>query len=108
MKLKKILKQIKARLPERLPQTEAAVDAFVAEVCEVGGFPSNDSMKQAVCTQLMHVHQEASWVRKSTFIQAIRRAILNQCAYNLIQDIKQRAINEAKKAAEEQQQQVVS
>lgn len=99
--LLRVLEQVKARLPESLPQTETAVKTFAGSVCRIGGFPENDSFLHAVATQIMHQDSQATSVRKITFVNALRRSIANQSAYNIISEVKERQKNEqATQAAE--------
>lgn len=99
IRLKQLRNYIRSLLPARLPQTDSAVKALAEDICSIGSFPSNDSMIQAIATQVMHAPQDASYVCKRHFIVAIRRAIANQAAYNVLAEIKERHKNAQQEAA---------
>lgn len=96
--MKKILKVIKRLVAlhknRALPQTEPALEALVQEVLELGGFPLNDSFRHSIATQIMHLDNNATSVRASSFINTLKRSIANQVAFNIIQDTKERQKNE--------------
>ena len=82
--------------PSRLPQTDKQLDAFIRSILALGGFPDNDSLRQALASQIMNLGHLTSFksrlkFRKRHFIRGIEQAILNQTAYNLIADIRERA-----------------
>jgi len=87
-KLRKMLLTAKSFIPERLPQSESAVLSFIDEVCELGALPNNNSFKQAIATALMHVGQDSTHVTKRSLLNSLRRQILNQASYNILQIIK--------------------
>lgn len=102
-KFKKVIsvaKQLASFIPQPLPQSEAAVAQFAEEVLTLGNLPSNDSFLRAICSALMHLSQSSSFVSKRSVLQGLRRSILNQCAYNLISDIKKREVQVDAKAVQ--------
>lgn len=88
--IKKAINYLKARSSVALPQTDAAVEQLAKEVCELGGFPYNDSFLHSVATMIMHADQHATKVQRGSFVIAIKRAIANQAAFNVIEDTKAR------------------
>lgn len=94
-KISKLIQIIRAYLPEGPPQSDAAMRAFALGVCQVGGFPENDSFLNAIATQFLHLDAGVYLVRKAVFIRALRRSIANQAAYGIMQQMK-----EAQKNAE--------
>lgn len=99
--LRRLIKKLRARLSEELPQNEAAVLQFAEEVISLGGFPSNDSFVHAIATQIMHVNSDQIHVRKINFVNALKRSIANQSAYNILSSLKEKQRDEAAQKANE-------
>lgn len=78
-------------IPSPLPLTEAEHERWSEAVLKLGGFPANnDSLKHAIAALLMHLPERCTRKPKQYFIAAIRKSIINQVAYNMMQDIKER------------------
>lgn len=97
----KILKILKSYIPMPLPQNEALLDAWTADLLEVANFPNNPSFRIAVSTMVLHLDAAVYRVSQQQLIKQLRRSVANQSAYNVMQDLKQQ--EKAAKAASEQQ-----
>ncbi len=64
------------------------MDAFIQEVLELAQVPDNSSFRVAVCTQIMHISPNRDNKPKRAFVIALRKAISNQLAYEVIQQEK--------------------
>ncbi len=89
-RLKRLYRVLRSFLPSQLPQSGSAMDAFIQEVLELAEVPDNSSFRVAVCTQLMHVSPDRDSKSKRAFVIALRKAISNQLAYQVIQQEKAR------------------
>ncbi len=62
-----------------------AMDAFIADVLDLAQVPDNSSFRAAIATQVMHIGPTSDSMPKRSFIVALRKAISNQLAYEVIQ-----------------------
>lgn len=102
-KLNRALKVVKSFLPQRLPQSEAAMLRLCEEVCDLGKLPNNNSFKQAIATSIMHVGQDSVTYTQRRILNGLRRSIANQVSYNILQIIKEEQKNEAMLRMQEDQ-----
>lgn len=72
-------------LPSSLPQSGQAMDIFIADVLELASLPDNSSFRTAIATQIMHIGPDSAKATKRSFIVALRKAVANQLAYEVIQ-----------------------
>lgn len=87
-KLKLLGKKLLAVLPTKLPTTPEEFENWSNDILEIGGYPVNNSFKHALATQLMHAGERETSKPKSFFAKTIRRSIINQMAFQIMQDIK--------------------
>lgn len=108
-RLKSILRALAAsindRIPQRLPSTPQAFERWSEAILVRAGLPVNDSTRQALAAMIQNiVGAEELKVAPRRFIIALKRAVLNQNAFTILQDIRERAKEareaELKKAAE--------
>lgn len=97
-KVKCIVKTVASHIPTNLPQNEAAFQVWMSEVLELASLPENDSFANALATQVLHLGPTVSAKPKAYFVSGLKGAVARQCAYNVIEDIRQR-----EKAAREAQ-----
>jgi hypothetical protein len=102
-RIKQLVENVLSYLPSRLPQTDAQLDAFIRTTLALGAFPDNDSLRQAIATQIMHLGPLTTFKSKRYFVRMVQSAISKQTAYNLIADIRERA-KLAKDGADEQRE----
>ena len=105
--LSKISTLIQLIIPRRLPKTDAEMTSFVQLICDLGGFPLNDSMIQSVAVMLQHLAPLKTFATPLFFVLSLHKAMINQAAFNAIQDVRQRAKEASEKAKQEADRQVV-
>lgn len=92
MKLKTRLNQILtillAYLPRRLPELADQYAKWEAQICEVGGFPCNDSFRHAIATQVLHLPPHVHFRSQMYFVNNLRRSMVNQTAFGVISETK--------------------
>jgi hypothetical protein len=87
-RLVRVKKWLMSFMPAEMPQSPAALDAFIMEVLEIGKFPKNDSFVSAITSQILHTTVGTSKLNKRMFVNTLKRSIANQLAYGLMMDIK--------------------
>lgn len=84
-KVKRVLRLLYSYIPTNLPQSGLAMDAFILDVLDLAQLPDNSSFRTAIATQIMHLSPESAKSTKRSFIVALRKAVSNQLAYEVIQ-----------------------
>lgn len=87
-KLKLAIKKLLSHLPSKLPTTPEQFEKWSNDILELGGYPVNNSFKHALATQLMHAGERETSKPKAFFASTIERSIINQMAFQMMQDIK--------------------
>lgn len=95
--LKRAFWFVRGFLPSRLPLTRDELITFCDRIIFVYGLPDFPSYKQLIATLIMHVEQKTVYKSYRYFAVACKRAMANEIAYQVIQDLKK---EEAAKAAE--------
>jgi len=95
--VKRALKVLASLVPTALPQTDATYEAWAEDVLDLAGLPSNDSFKQALGTQVLHLGPTTAYKAKFYFILGLKAAVSKQTAYNSVDAVRQK-----EKAAREQ------
>ena len=100
LKVANVVKKLKSYVPETVPRTEAGLTAWIDEVLELASVPVNNSTRHAIAAQLMHMPERKTTSSKHYFVKTLQRAIINQCAFNVMEDFKaqDKAAREALKA----------
>lgn len=101
-KLKYLVARFFGLFPTKLPVGIAEFDKWATEVIELAQFPVNDSMKFTVATMVLHAKSTAAYSSKEYFVTSLIKAAANQVAAQMIQDLKLKQMEEAKRAAEAQ------
>lgn len=91
---KKVYRIAKTFIPELLPQSPAQFDTWATEILSVANLPDNDSFRHALASQLMHLGDRVTHAPKRYFIKLLFKAITNQTAFQIMQELKERAKNE--------------
>jgi hypothetical protein len=82
-----------------LPTTPQELESFTDDILTLGGWDlGNISFRNSVYTQILHIDIRETKAPKAQFVNAIKRSITNQLAYQRMQDVK----NEAKQAANQE------
>lgn len=90
--MKRILRLVLSALPSTLPAKDDEFDVWADDILDMCGLPlDNDSLKQALATQVMHLPATLFLKPKLYFVLSIKKAIANQVAYNKIDEIRKRA-----------------
>lgn len=94
-----------ANAPQALPTTVEQLDLWVNQVLKGFKLPEQPSYRQRIAELIMHNQPVDSHTMKPiTLVNGVKRAMANQIAYNLIDDIRVKAKEErlaAEKAAVE-------
>lgn len=90
-RLKALGRSLLATLPTPLPTTDAGLGDWIRAVITLAGQdPSNDSLQHAVASMIMHLPADATRASKARFARQVKRALTQQCAFNVQQDIRNR------------------
>lgn len=90
-KFQKFIMLVLAYMPTRLPETPAEHALWAAEIIELGEFPSNDSFRHAIATQVLHLPPNQLKKSQMSFVNSLRRSIANQTAFQVVQETKARS-----------------
>lgn len=93
-KLHDFFRKVKTYVPELLPQNPNEFDKFAKEILYVANLPDNDSFRHALASQIMHLGDRTTRAPKNYFIKLLFKAIANQTAFQIMQELKERAKNE--------------
>lgn len=93
--IKKIIKQIRGRFPSALPQTKDGFHAFIDSILDIYDLPDMPSYRHAIASMVLHLDPLAIKKPKYYFAASVKKAMANQIAYDIIQDI-----NSAQKKSE--------
>lgn len=99
--MKQLMKWYKHFIPQQLPIGMTAFEKWSDEILTNYDFPKNDSMKFTLATMIMHMDQTWSHVPYRTFERRIKKAMANQVAGAVFQEVKLRQQEEAEKAKQE-------
>jgi len=87
-KIMNTLSVLRAFLPSKLPITLADHDTWAISILKTAKLPDNDSFRHALATMVMHLGPTTVWKAKMFFILSLQKAIANEIAYNVMQDLK--------------------
>ncbi len=96
-KVKRIVNQIKGLIPSTLPQGTREFEAWLKSLRSTYDLPTSDvdSIKNAVCTMIMHFGPTEARKAPYYFVKALRAGAAKQIAYDQFQAV------HAKKAAQQ-------
>lgn len=98
--LKKKLLRLRHLFPSALPIYKEEWDPFLNKVFDLYELPDVPNYRHAVCSMIMHLQKDTVTLR--TLAASIRKAMTNQLAFHLIQQI-----NEDEKRLLDEQKEVV-
>lgn len=99
-KLLKVVALARGFFPKKLPAGRKEFEAFITSICETYDFPDLPSYRQAVATIIMHFGPQTDHVAPRHFAKSIRKSQANQVAYEMIQELKEKAKSDAEKIVE--------
>ena len=82
-KLKFFLELVASYFPSKLPDSVKTHEDWAGSILKLGGYPDNDSFRNAIATQLLHLNTDTHYASKQHFIRTIRRGIVNQVAWSM-------------------------
>lgn len=88
--IKRVVRFAAALVPTALPQSDAAYEAWADDVLDLARLPSNDSFKQALGTQVLHLGPTTAYKAKFYFILGLKAAVSKQTAYNAVDTVRQK------------------
>lgn len=74
--------------PTPLPETDEQHRAWSKSIIERAGYPDNISFRQAVATMVLHLDASKVEAPKQQFVNELKRSVVNQTAFNIMQDCK--------------------
>lgn len=89
-------------LPTRLPHGLSDFEAFFQKLAHTYALPDNPSYKHAVATMVMNLGPTTAYKAPYFFALSIKKAMANQTAFQVIQDLRDAEKNAAKEAQEKQ------
>ena len=96
-------------IPTKLPVGMTEFNSWVSDVIKLTGpMAAEDSMKYAVCSNIIHLPHTKAYVPKQFFVRTLRKAAANQVASQIFQDIKIKQEAAAKLAIENNEAQKTS
>lgn len=94
--------KVRSYLPSPLPVGMSEFDTWSKSIISLTGPLADDnSIKFALCSQIMHLDPKKSSVPKQYFVKCLKKSAANQVASQVFQEIKQSQIDAQKKAEEE-------
>lgn len=108
LKTKRFFKKILARLPTKLPLGAQEFNEWASDIIFTFNLPDNDSTKWTLAVMSLHLDNSAvlkvgtvvASMPKAYFGVLVTKAMCNQVASQVIQDLKNKQADEAKKAQE--------
>ena len=94
--MKRFFKLLAALFPTKLPTGATELKNFCNDILDTYGLPNNPSYHHAISTMIMHLGPTVHRKPRAYFAQAVHKAMANQVAYALIQELK----DEERKSAE--------
>lgn len=89
VKVSKIARLVASYVPTQLPNTPDKHEAWSASVCELSGYPLNDSFRQALAIMILHLGPTTSYKAKQYFIRSLDKTAANQIASHVIETIRE-------------------
>lgn len=87
--VKKPFKVLRGYFPEALPLNAEWMKRFTEDILTTYGLPDMPSYRQAIGTVVMHLGQQTNYKSKHFFAKTVRKAISNQLAYEMLQELKE-------------------
>lgn len=88
-KIKRYYALLGAFFPSQLPQGMKEFKAFSDSIIDLYNFPKdNDGYVNMIATMIQHFDRTVSAVSKYNFSRLMRKAVANEVAYYVIQDLK--------------------
>lgn len=100
-KLVKYLNQVLGLFPSPLPVGMTAFQSWMNSIIQSYDIPDNDSSRFALATMILHLSSTTSSKPKIHFARSMRKAMANQVAAAVMQDLKDKQAAAAAKAQEE-------
>jgi len=97
--IKKFLYRLRGYFPSRLPVGASDFHKFADSVFWTYNLPNLPSYRHAIASMIMHLGPQVESAPKRYFARTIKKAMANQVAYEVIQEIKEQQAQA--KAAEE-------
>lgn len=105
MTIKKYYTLLRSYFPSSLPTGLTEFYAWSDRIISiVGPMADQDSMRFALASQIIHLPPQVAHRADQFFVRSLRKAGANQVASQVFQDIKLKQQEEAKKAAEQKQE----
>lgn len=104
-----VFTKIRSYFPSPLPVGMTEFETWSNSLISlVGPLADENSIKFALCSQIMHLDPKKSSVPKQYFVQCLRKSAANQVASQVFQQIKQAQIEEQKRAEEEAKNTIIA
>lgn len=85
--------------PKKLPNGKTEFEAFASHIIKTFGFPDNDSFRNMIAGMIQHAPQTASRLSPLYFAKRIHKAVANEVAFYVMQDLKEKKKTEAQATA---------
>lgn len=95
--IKKYASRTRGRFPSRLPIYSYELQPFIESILDTYGLPKKDSYVRAISTMVLHLGPTVAHKSKHWFALAVKKAMANEVAFNLIEEIKEREKKEAER-----------
>jgi hypothetical protein len=101
-RLNALLALLLSFVPSALPTAPAAFDAWYEAIITLGGYPNNDSTRNALAAMLQSsaIGAQTTRVPKRFFVLTMRKAISMQLAFQVINDIRLKRKDERQRLQE--------
>lgn len=86
---KRYVKYVRGFFPEALPLNYEWMKNFTDDILFTYSLPDMPSYRQAIGTVVMHLGQQTNHKSKYFFAKTVRKAISNQLAYEMLQELKE-------------------
>lgn len=87
-KIKHIFALIRAYFPSPLPQTMKAFKPYAESICTLYDFPTDDGYINMIAQMIQHASPTAHSIPKRYFMLRMRKAVSNEIAFWVMQDLK--------------------
>lgn len=92
--MKRIINNLAAKLPSRLPRSQEEHQEWASSIIALSELEDSETLRHALASLIMHLSPVTTSCPKAYFVRSLQKAVVNDVAFNVLQQLKQKAIEE--------------